>query len=453
VNALQGNDRSILVIEDDRTLARLIVDTLARVGFATACAHSWGEAREALRRHSPALALLDMRLPDAEGLDCIEELAEHCPVIVLTAYGTIHDAVRAMRKGAVEYLTKPLDADKLELAITRALQVMSLRRSYEFCRAQLHPAIGQIMIGRSPAFQEVLRQVESVADTDRTVLIQGESGVGKELVAQSLHQLSSRASHNFVAVDCSTLQGNLFESELFGHERGAFTGAERRKEGLIEVAEHGTAFFDEIGELPAALQPKMLRLLEANRFRRVGGTVDHKTDARFVAASNRDLAEISKEGHFRRDLYYRLAAFVIHVPPLRARRDDIPLIAEHFLEKRNFLRQTQKHFGAAAIECLVDYPWPGNIRELRNIVERAILVSGSAPEIQPRHLALDRAAAGSGDSEHLLDGEPTLEEVKRMYVAQLVESHKGHRAKIAEILGISERNTYRLLKRYGLSER
>ena len=447
---LTGNGRSILIIEDDRTLARLMADSLSRLGFEPHFSASWAEARQALAEKSPVLALLDIRLPDIGGLDCIEELTDHCPVIVLTAYGTIHDAVAAMRKGAVEYLPKPVDPEKLELAIARALDTISLRRGYEFCRAQLHPAIGKIMIGRSPAFLEMLRGIESVASTDCTVLVQGESGVGKELVAQSIHQLSPRASGNFVPVDCSTLQENLFESEVFGHERGAFTGADRRKEGLIEVAEQGTAFFDEIGELPAPLQAKMLRLLETNRFRRLGGTSDLETSARFVAASNRDLAQTSKDGRFRHDLYYRLAAFVIHVPTLRKRREDIPLLAEHFLERRNFLRQTEKSFSPAAIDRLVDYDWPGNIRELRNIVERALLVSGSAPEIQPRHLALQAESRSDGGVGALLEQEPTLEQVKELYLKQLLERYQGHRAKIAEILGISERNTYRLLKRYHL---
>ena len=375
---LEGKGRSIMIVEDDRTLARLIADSLERLGFSAHTAHCWSDARQMLARQTPILALLDIRLPDVGGLECIDELTDHCPVIVLTAYGTIHDAVAAMRKGAVEYMTKPVAPDKLELAIDRALETISLRRGYEFCRAQLHPAIGKIMIGQSSAFRNVLRLVESVADTDCTVLIQGESGVGKELVAQCVHQLSQRVGSHFVPVDCATLQENLFESELFGHERGAFTGADRRKEGLIEVAESGTLFFDEIGELSASLQAKMLRLLETNRYRRLGGTVDFKTDARFVAATNRDLEATSREGEFRLDLYYRLAAFVIHVPPLRARREDIPLLAVHFLERRNFLRNADKYFSASAIERLVAYDWPGNIRELRNIVERAILTSGTS---------------------------------------------------------------------------
>ncbi len=447
---LEGNGRTILIVEDDRTLARMLVDVLSAQGFVCAVATDWQNASVMLTERSPALTLLDMRLPDRETLDCIEEIAEQCPVIVLTAYGTIHQAVSAMRLGAFEYLTKPPDLRELELAIARALEAAALKRSYAFCRSQLNPTIGGLMVGQSPAFREVVRLVESVAQTDCTVLVQGESGVGKELVAQGLHQLSGRAGGNFVPVDCATLQENLFESEVFGHERGAFTGADRRKEGLIEVAENGTAFFDEIGELTPGLQAKMLRLLETGRFRRLGGTVDHGANARFVAATNRDLAEASQDGAFRSDLYYRLAAFVIEVPPLRARLEDIPILATLFLERRGFLRNVEKHFSQGAMDRLVQYDWPGNIRELRNIVERAILISGNASEIRARHIALEVTLGSRPSPEQFVTDEPSLEELKRSYLARLLERHGGHRAQIAKILGISERNTYRLIKRYGL---
>lgn len=448
---LEGNGRTILIVEDDRTLARMLTDAIGAHGFDCAVAPDWQTAAAMLVDRSPVLTLLDVRLPDRDSLDAIEDVVEQCPVIVLTAYGTINQAVSAMRRGAFEYLTKPLDLRELELAISRALEVVSLRRSYDFVRTQLHPASGGLMIGRSRAFRETLHLVESVAQTDCTVLIQGESGVGKELVAQSIHQLSNRSAGNFVPVDCSTLQENLFESEVFGHERGAFTGADRRKEGLIEVAENGTAFFDEIGELTPGLQAKMLRLLETGRFRRLGGTADHSSSARFVAATNRDLAIAAQGGKYRSDLYYRLAAFVIEVPPLRARRDDIPLLATHFLKRRNFLRNVDKQLSPEAIDRLVDYDWPGNIRELRNIVERAILISGNAPEIRSRHIALDSHAPPPDGHEIPWATEPTLEQLKQSYVGYLMKKYEGKRAQVSRALGISERNTYRLIKRYGLS--
>jgi len=447
--------KHVLVIEDDRTLNRLLVEQLRAMGHAPVGVHSWVEAKAALVTQDPALAVLDIKLPDADGVACLTELSAECPVIVLTAFGSIKHAVEAMRAGALEYLVKPVNPSELELAVNRALETSSLKRSYEYCRDQLNPSIGKIMVGQSAAFQELVRLIELVSPSDSTVLIQGESGVGKELVAKSIHQLSNRAKSNFVPVDATTLQETLFESELFGHEKGAFTGADRRKQGLIEVAERGTLFLDEIGELPANMQGKLLRVLETGEFRRVGGTQGLTSDIRFVAATNRNLRDLIEKGTFRSDLYYRLAAVVIRVPPLRERREDIPLLADQFVMSRSFQRDKQKRFSRDAIELLTSYHWPGNIRELKNVVERAVLVSGDQATIHARDLGLEGPATAvsvSGHSELSFDHEPTLEEIKKTYLAKLVVTHRGHRARIAEILGVSERNTYRLLKKYGLSE-
>ena len=339
---MKKNSRRILLIEDDRTLCRLIAEQLKAMGYLVVSTHSWSQAKSALHDGDHSLALLDIRLPDADGLDCIPELASHCPVIVLTAYGSIKHAVEAMRAGAAEYLAKPVNPAELELAVSRTLSAETLRRKYEYFRNKLSPCVTGNMIGSSKAFKELVRYIELVAPSDATVLIEGESGVGKELVAQSVHQLSPRSQNTFVPVDCCTLQENLFESELFGHEKGAFTGADKRKQGLIEVAEGGTIFLDEIGELPPSHQTKLLRLLETGEFRRLGGTRNLPGDCRFVAATNRDLKKYSEEGSFRSDLFYRLAAVIIHVPSLRERREDIPLLAEHFLQSRTFLRPDSK---------------------------------------------------------------------------------------------------------------
>jgi two-component system NtrC family response regulator len=314
-----------------------------------------------------------------------------------------------------------------------------------------------MMIGRSPAFAEMVRMIELVAPSDSTVLIQGESGVGKELVAKSIHQLSQRRGENFVPVDSTTLQETLFESELFGHEKGAFTGADRRKRGLIEMAEGGTLFLDEIGEMPANMQAKLLRVLETSEFRRVGGTEYLTSDVRIVAATNRDLRATIDDGGFRPDLYYRLATVVINVPPLRERRGDVPLLAELFLDTRSFQRSKSKQLGKDALEVLSAYAWPGNIRELRNVIERAVLVSGDAKMIHARDLGIDHVAGDHRQEACIhedltFDHEPTLEEIKQTYVSKLVTRYQGHRARIARILGMSERNTYRLLKKYGLTD-
>ncbi len=445
--------KRILLVEDDRTLAQLLMHQLEELGYTVFCAYSWHDAEQAITSKDPTITIFDMRLPDVDGFEVLPVLTEQSPVIVLTAYGSIDNAVRAMKAGAVEYLTKPVSPEQLELAVQRALESASLRRNYQFYRQRAEVDIGGLMIGKSKALKEVFKLIELVAPADNTVLIQGDSGVGKELVAQAIHQTSRRAGQNMVPVDCCTLQENLFESELFGHERGAFLGAERRKQGLIEVAEGGTLFLDEIGEIPAPLQAKLLRVIETGSFRRLGGTTDLTSDTRFITSTNRDLAQMVQEGSFRSDLYYRLAAFVITVPTLRERREDIPILAEHFLNSRDFARQVQKNLSREAIEELIGYHWPGNVRELRNVMERAILVSGPAPEIQPEHLGLAASARRHGRKvEFSFNHEPTLEEVKKAYFLKLFREYGGHRARIANVLGISERNTYRLIDRYGVSD-
>ena len=441
--------KRILLVEDDKTLANLIKQQLEEQGHNVLPVSSWRAAERALEEHDPTVAIFDMRLPDVDGFDVLPQLTEQCPVIVLTAFGSIDDAVRAIKVGATEYLTKPISPEQLELAVERALEAVSLKRDYQFYRKRAEVDVGGLMLGRSEAFREVVKLIELVAPVDATVLIEGESGVGKELVARAIHQLSPRAGQNIVPVDCCTLQENLFESELFGHERGAYIGADRRKQGLIEIAEGGTLFLDEIGEIPAPLQAKLLRVIETGHFRRLGGTRDLASSARFVAATNRNLSELAAAGGFRNDLYYRLAAFVITVPPLRDRQEDIELLANHFLVARDFARRAEKRLTKAACDALAKYHWPGNVRELRNVMERAILVSGDETEIRPEHLGLPSVMKRMPRKVELLfDSEPTLEELKKAYFMQLMETYGGHRAKVANILGISERNTYRLINRY-----
>jgi two-component system NtrC family response regulator len=303
------------------------------------------------------------------------------------------------------------------------------------------------MVGESVSINRVRDMIDLVANADTTVLIAGESGVGKELVAQSIHQSSERAAAHFVPIDCTTLQETLFESELFGHERGAFTSADRRKEGLIEVAEGGTVFLDEIGEISPSIQAKLLRVLETGKFRRVGGTHDLTANVRFVAATNRDLRAMAGTGKFRIDLFYRLSAFVINVPPLRDRKADIALLAEHFLETRKFSRNIRKTFSVSALKALSRYNWPGNIRELRNVVERAFLVSGNSPKILPDHISLPDLELSVGKIEFSFDHEPTLDELRDVYIARLLDQYEGNRMKVAKALGISERNLYRIVKK------
>lgn len=451
---------NILVIEDDALLNQLLVGQLQRSGYSVLGASRWAEAKEIIDEQEPELLLLDGRLPDADGLELLPQIAQQQPVIILTAYASVQNAVRAMKLGAAEYLVKPVNLEELELVVKRALDNAALRRENQFLKSRMGnaPAWADAMIGSSPALSEVNHLIDAVSPSDMTVLIQGESGVGKELVANAIHARSRRSSRTFVPVDICTLPKHLFESELFGHERGAFTGAEKLKKGLIEGAEGGTLFLDEIGEIDPSVQAKLLRVLETGRFRRVGGTKDHDANVRIVAATNRDLATMCKEGTFRSDLFYRLSGFLISVPPLRERRGDIPALAGHFIRNHDFSRRIEKQLSPDAMGQMLSYDWPGNIRELKNVVERALILSGDAEVIEPRHLAITPVAEGSGPPLGLaempvdLSAEPSLEDIKRSYLSILLERYQGHRGKVARILGISERNTYRLIRKFGYGE-
>ena len=448
--------RHILIAEDDRVLRELMVRELAKTGYQVNGVGDWREASRYLERHAPDLVLTDVRLPDANMLEHLPALTAEQPVVVLTAFGSVPDAVKAMKAGAAEYLSKPIDLDELELAVERALSNAALSEQNRFLKAQLRESGPGAMVGTSEAMAGVRRLIEAVASTDATVLIQGESGAGKELVASALHSLSHRAHGNFVPVDCCTLQPTLFESELFGFERGAFTGADRLKKGLIEAADGGTVFFDEIGEIEPAIQAKLLRVLETQSFRRVGGIKDLRADIRVVAATNRSLEQMAREGKFRNDLFYRLNAFTIEVPPLRSRRDDIPDLVAHFLATHRFSQRVEKTFSPDAMQRLVAYDFPGNVRELRNVVERAIIISGAESTIRPKHLAIGTSgnplASPRAAVTLTFDAEPTLEDIERRYLHQALRKYGGHRQKVAEVLDVSERSVYRMIEKYGLGE-
>jgi len=437
----------ILLVEDDRLLNRLLTGELKRMGYAVTSVHCWRDGHAHLAQHEPALIVADVQLPDANTLDLLPSLTKDYPVIVLTAFGTVQGAVAAMKAGARQYLTKPVDPDELELEVKRVLQHTAMSRDQQFCKERLRPSGG--MVGSSAAMSELQRLIDAVANSEATVLIQGESGVGKELVAHAIHERSPRAARNFVAVDCCTLQEKLFESELFGHEKGAFTGADRQKPGLIEAAQGGTLFLDEIGEIEPPVQAKLLRVLETGQFRRLGGVKDLQANVRVVVATNRNLAQMSKDGKFRSDLYYRLSAFTLRIPPLRERLQDIPALVEHFLAHHNFSRRLNKRLHPTALRQLMSYGFPGNIRELRNMVERAIIVGGGSDEIRPEHFSFEALGEQPGQFSMGFQHEPTLEEIERRYLELLVAKYAGHRGQIAAILGVSERSIYRLLEKHG----
>ena len=445
----------VLVIEDDDLLRQLIIQHLQKLQYEADGLSRWDRVERYLEKYEPSLILTDARLPDANSLEHIGRLSESYPVVVLTAFGSVRDAVEAIKAGASDYLLKPVSFDTLSLTVKRVLDNAALRKDHQFCKRQLLKSSlrNSSLVGNSEPLNKVRQLIEAVAPNDITVLIQGESGSGKELVARAIHTHSLRKHHNFVSVDCCTIQENLFESELFGHERGAFTSAEKQKKGLIEGAEGGTLFLDEIGEINGSVQAKLLRILETGQYRRLGGTKDLSANVRILAATNRDLEAMSADGSFRADLFFRLNAFNILVPPLRERRDDIPALAGHFLTHHNFSTRVNKTLSSSAIRALVSYHWPGNIRELKNMIERSIILSGDRQKIRPEHFTF-RQSGGNGDEAVSLsfNHDPTLEELEARYLAYQLKKFSGRRAKVADIMGISERSVYRMIKRFNLEE-
>ncbi|MEW8014825.1 MAG: sigma-54 dependent transcriptional regulator [Candidatus Sedimenticola endophacoides] len=446
---------SILVLEDDVTLNHLLVRQLNKAGYTITGVSTWADARKFLENNEPALIIMDGRLPDGDSLEQLPSIVDEYPVIVLTAYGSVKNAVDAMKKGAEDYLLKPISPDELLFSVQRTLSNSAIRSDHQFCKQQLRAKTlgGKSLIGGGQKMHELKRLISAVAQDDITVLVQGESGSGKELIANAIHEYSPRVSRNFVAVDCCTLQEKLFESELFGHEKGAFTGADRQKKGLIEGAEGGTLFLDEIGEIDGTIQAKLLRVLETGVFRRLGGTKDLVANVRMVAATNRDLERMVREGGFRADLFYRLNGFTITSPPLRERREDIPELAQHFISNHNFSRRIDKQLTPAAIRKLIAYDWPGNIRELKNVVERAIILSRDKQKILPVHLAFGSSQGGQSALLNLsFDHDPSLDELTAKYLEHQLKKYSGRRSQVADVMGISERSVYRMIKRYELSE-
>ncbi|MCG7902978.1 MAG: sigma-54 dependent transcriptional regulator [Candidatus Thiodiazotropha lotti] len=445
----------LVVVEDDDTLRTLMIQHLSNMDYEVEGLSRWHSVMDYLEKYEPSLIITDARLPDANSLEYIEKISVNYPVIVLTAFGSVRDAVSAIKAGAVDYILKPVSLDTLTITVERALDNAALRRDHMFCKRQLEQSIqrNSSLVGNSAEMAELKQMIGAVAPNDITVLIQGESGSGKELVARAIHAHSHRKKHNYVAVDCCTLQENLFESELFGHEKGAFTGADKQKKGLIEGAEGGTLFLDEIGEINSSGQAKLLRVLETGQYRRLGSTKDLTANVRIVAATNRDLETMSAEGNFRSDLFFRLNAFNIVIPPLRDRRDDIPELAAHFVRNHNFSTRVIKNLSSSAIRSLVSYDWPGNIRELKNVIERAIILSGDRQIIKPEHFSFSRILGKSEGAVTLsFDHDPSMEELEAHYLSYQLKKYSGRRGKVAEVMGISERSIYRMIKRYELDE-
>lgn len=430
----------ILIVEDDESLSRLLEKKLAEKGFRVERVSSGDEARDLIRSKGYDIVLLDIKLRGMDGLDILREFAGKTTTkfIVITGYGDVRTAVEAMKLGASDFIQKPFSFDILEVSIDRALKEKRLEEENRALRSILSERDQEVLLEtRSPVFRRVLETAEKVAQSDVNVLLRGETGTGKEVIARYIHRLSPRREGPFIVVDCSAIPEHLFESEVFGHERGAYTGATQRKLGLVELADGGTLFLDEIGDVPLQVQSKLLRFVETRSFRRVGGLKEIRADVRIISATNRDLSSMVARGEFRSDLLYRLNVVEINIPPLRERKEDIPLLVEHFLSRY------RKKIKPETLKTLVSYSWPGNIRELKNTIERAVLLSRG--DYVDENICLPR----DGEAvcpEDLFSKMPPLEELEAMYVGYLYKK-LGSVSKVAEVLGCSRRTVFRKLRK------
>ncbi len=445
----------ILLVDDDDLIRTVVAERLKRRGYEVDTARSLAEARAHVKGRQPDAALLDIRLPDGDGTELLEELSGEGDVqcVMITAHATIESAVEALKKGAEDYLEKPFSLDRLEATLSATLERTKLRREVRALREA--SGVRGDVIGVSPAMRQVLDLVERVAPAETaTVLLLGETGTGKGVLARLIHDLSPRADRPFVSVTCSALAETLMESELLGHEKGAFTDARTLKRGLVEVATGGTLFLDEIGELSLALQGTLLGFIEDRAFRRVGGTKDLKADVRVIAATNRRLEDEVAAGRFRQDLFYRLRVLPVEIPPLRHRRSDVPLLAQTFVERFN--REFGKRIGSLSgqvLDFLDAYPWPGNVRELCNVVERAVLLTeGDEIEVD----ALPPEVRGARDHDAgvgpvILGPEGIdLEDLERDLLLEALRRAEGNRTEAGRLLGLSRHQIRNRLKKYGV---
>ena len=448
--------RSILLVDDDAEILTVLSKFFERKNWNVARAADAQTAVDLYERDHPDIVLLDVNLPGSiGGLRILEVLRARDPdaaVIMLTGQADLETAVEAMRLGAENFLPKPVDLAHLEAAAERAYEKVELRRRNRYFTERQTENTELAALGRSPAMREIERQVSLLAQSDTTVLLLGETGTGKGWVANLLHKLSPRSGGPFVEINCAGLSATFLDSELFGHEKGAFTDAKEQKRGLFEVAHTGTIFLDEIGDLAPELQPKLLKVLENRRFRRLGGTREIDVDVRLIAATNHDLEERVKAGKFREDLYYRLAVLPIRLPALRERgRDAVADLALRILaELRRSMGRGPTRFSADAMRLLTSFRWPGNIRELRNVIERVMLLAGMSDEVLPAHLPSELGQQLPADSIEG-DAELTLEDIEKRHINRSLAHHGGNRSRTAKSLGISRATLYEKLHKYGLS--
>jgi DNA-binding NtrC family response regulator len=445
----------ILVIDDDADLCETLSDRLEALGFQVAVANSGPQGLRLLREEPPAIVLLDLVLPGLDGMAVLEAIRREEPevvVIVITAHGTIPRAVEAMKKGAYDFVTKPFDPKHLEIVLGKALERQALRDANALLTSEVGDRYAAI-VGESPGMRDAVETARRAAPSGATVLLLGESGTGKEVVARAIHRWSLRATRPFVVVNCVALSEELLESELFGHEKGAFTGAHQLKRGKLEIAHGGTVFLDEIGDVRPALQAKLLRVLQDQTFERVGGTRPIRADLRFVAATNRNLALAVRQGHFRLDLFYRLNVVSVTLPPLRERPDDIELLAHHFLERyRREVKRELAGFKPEVLACLRRYGWPGNVRELENAIERAVVLAEGV-EIAERDLPAEvrDAGGGSGPRDDARSFHAHLEEFKRGLIVSTLRRTGGNRTHAARLLGLQRTYLAKLIRELGVA--
>ena len=449
---------AILAVDDDPQMQFFLKEALERE-YAVTVKGTAEDALGALKASKFDLILMDIRLPGMSGLDAVDEIQKfdrRTPIIVMTAHGTRDTALEAVRRGAYDYFTKPFKLDEMEIIIRRALEKRRLADEIERLREQLASAgrRGRI-VGSSRAMEEVLRLIDRVGPTDSTVLILGESGTGKELIAEAIHENSNRRGKPSVKLNCAAIHEALLESELFGHEKGSFTGAVGRKLGKFEQADGGTLLLDEIGDMTLATQAKILRALQEREFQRVGGSQTIKVDVRILASTNKDLERAVKEGTFRDDLYFRLNVVTIHVPPLRDRRDEIPELADHFLAEANTrLNRSITRLAPDTLAALVEYGWPGNVRELRNMIERAVVVNDgdvltlSSFPTPIRPVEAPAGAAGRWDTLQDLSLDEKVAQLERAFVMDALARAGGVQAAAARLLGVTERSVWHLVKKH-----
>jgi DNA-binding NtrC family response regulator len=454
------NQASVLIIEDNDDLAFTLTKVLKKEGYSVFSVKSAEDGISTFQKELVDLVLLDLKLPKMNGLIALEHLKELDPesvIIMMTASTDIKPAIEAMKKGAFDYLLKPFELEEMRLVVKKALEVNQLKREVarlKWEHKDKHPY--DCIYGESKSIQEIRKLIQIIAETPKTsVLIQGESGTGKELVANAIHYASNRASKPFIKINCSAIPDNLLESELFGHEKGAFTDAKAMKKGLFELAHGGTIFLDEVPSMKMALQPKLLRVLENQSFRRIGGTTDIKIDVRLLAASNTNLNELVKSREFRDDLYYRLKVMEIILPPLRERSGDVLLLAKLFLEEfnREIKRHVQK-FDSQTEELLTGYFWPGNVRELRNVIERSVILCQGGT-LSTEYLPIELREKPSVDGVPVAKtklGAVSLQEMEKVHIIEMLNSVQGNKSKASKILNISRSTLREKLKAYHISD-